>query len=58
MGKGDMKSRKGKITAGSFGNTRKRKVKSTVAAPKVKVVKEAKAPAAKKPASKKTAKAE
>lgn len=53
-----MKSRKGKITAGSFGNTRKRKVKSTVAAPKVKLAKEAKAPAAKKPAAKKAAKAE
>lgn len=55
MGKGDMKSRKGKITAGSYGNTRKRKVNSTVAAPKEKV---AKAPVAKKTPAKKTAKAE
>jgi 30S ribosomal protein S31 len=58
MGKGDMKSRKGKITAGSYGNTRKRKVNSTVAAPKEKVAKEAKAPAAKKAPAKKTAKSE
>ncbi len=54
MGRGDMKTKKGKRTAGSYGNTRPRKkTKTTVkkAAPKAKVAK-AKAPA-KKAAKKK-----
>lgn len=58
MGKGDIKTKKGKITIGSYGNTRKRKTKTVSVTPKTKVVKEVKAPAAKKPAAKKTAKAE
>lgn len=57
MGRGDKKSRKGKIWKGTYGNTRKRKVKKTGAAPvgKAEAVTEAK-PKAKK-APKKRAKA-
>ena len=66
MGKGDIKSGKGKRTNGSYGNTRKRKSSKTVAPvaateKKEKVVKapaEKKAPAAKKPAAPKAAAAE
>jgi len=57
MGKGDIKSGKGKRTAGSYGKTRLRK-KDKVAAPVVAEKKEkvAKAPAEKKaPAAKKAA---
>jgi len=54
MGKGDIKSGKGKRTNGSYGNTRKRKKAKTtspVAAEKPKkVVAEKKAPVAKKAA--------
>jgi len=65
MGKGDKKSKKGKIFSGSYGVTRKRKASTTFVAPKTKkaapeketeVVAEkpaAKKPAAKKPAAKK-----
>jgi len=54
MGKGDIKSTKGKRTRGSYGNTRKRKkiVKIVAAKPKKKVA--TKKTAAKKPAAKKT----
>lgn len=56
MGKGDQKSRRGKIQAGSFGNVRPRnKAKSTTAAPKAEVT-EAKKAAPKKAAAKKEAK--
>lgn len=48
MGKGDKKSRKGKIAMGSYGVTRPRKVAKTAAAPKK--------AAAKKAAPKKAAK--
>lgn len=58
MGKGDMKTKKGKITAGSYGNSRKRKETVAVVAPKVKTAKAEKAPAAKKAPAKKAAKAE
>ncbi len=53
MGRGDKKSRKGKIQMGSYGVTRPRKTKKTVtaAAPKA-----AKKTAAKKAPAKKTAK--
>lgn len=58
MGKGDIKSKKGKITNGSYGVTRKRKSTKTVAAtpkPKKEVV--AKAPKEEKtPVKKETAK--
>ncbi len=55
MGKGDIKTKKGKRRAGSYGVTRKRKkTKSVAAAPKA--TKAAKKPAAKKPAAKKTTK--
>lgn len=61
MGKGDMKSAKGKRFAGSYGNRRKKKrrgasatitanAEASTAAPKA-----VKKPAAKKPAAKKTA---
>lgn len=52
MGRGDMKTKKGKRTAGSYGNTRPRKKtkSTTAAAPKAKAAK--KAPA-KKAAKKK-----
>lgn len=33
MGKGDKKTKKGKIWKGSYGNSRKRKVKTTYVAP-------------------------
>ena len=59
MGKGDQKTRRGKIQAGSFGNVRPRnKAKSTTAAPKAEVteVTEAKKAAPKKAAAKKEAK--
>ena len=69
MGKGDQKSKKGKINAGSYGVTRKRKKAVTYVAPKPKAKKvdvtedteakpkkaAAKKPAAKKPAAKKPA---
>ena len=53
MGKGDIKTAKGKRTNGSYGNTRKRKTTATVkpAAPKKEVSAEKKV-AAKKPATK------
>ena len=52
MGKGDIKTTKGKRTRGSYGNTRKRKktVKIVTAKPKKKAAKKT---AAKKPAAKK-----
>ena len=55
MGKGDIKTTKGKRTRGSYGNTRKRKktVKIVAAKPKKKAV--PKKAAAKKPAAKKAA---
>ena len=56
MGKGDIKTTKGKRTRGSYGNTRKRKktVKIVAAKPKKKTApkKTAKKPAAKKAAPK------
>ncbi|MEJ7611407.1 MAG: 30S ribosomal protein THX [Ferruginibacter sp.] len=52
MGRGDIKTKKGKIFAGSFGKTRPAKVKTAPAAPKEKVEK------AEKPAAKRTKKAE
>ena len=59
MGKGDIKTAKGKRVNGSYGNARKRKSVSTViAAPKAKAEKKEvvkKEPAAKKPAVKKEA---
>lgn len=58
MGKGDIKTRKGKIKAGSYGKTRKRKSATTVAAAKPKAAKKEtaeKKPAAKKAATKKPA---
>ncbi len=61
MGKGDKKSRKGKISMGSYGVTRPRK-KVKKAATKTKTVKAAKpakaAPAKKAPAKKAAKKAE
>lgn len=54
MGKGDIKTAKGKRTNGSYGNTRKRKTTATVA-PKKEVSAEKKV-AAKKPATKTAAK--
>jgi len=61
MGKGDIKSTKGKRTRGSYGNTRKRKktVKIVAAKPKKKAAPKkaaAKKPAAKKVTAKTTAK--
>lgn len=65
MGKGDKKSKKGKISSGTYGVSRKkRSVKAVVVKPKKKAVKKveaeaepkkaaAKKPAAKKPAAKK-----
>ena len=55
MGKGDIKTTKGKRTRGSYGNTRKRKktVKIVAAKPKKKAA--PKKAAAKKPAAKKAA---
>ncbi len=55
MGKGDIKTTKGKRTRGSYGNTRKRKkiVKIVAAKPKKKAV--AKKAVAKKPVAKKAA---
>lgn len=63
MGKGDKKSKRGKIAIGSSGVSRKRKKAKKVAAPKVKakpVAKEKvkKAPAAKKPKKEKEAPSE
>jgi 30S ribosomal protein S31 len=60
MGKGDIKSTKGKRTRGSYGNTRKRKkiVKIVAAKPKKKAAAKkavAKKTAAKKPVAKKAA---
>jgi 30S ribosomal protein S31 len=49
MGKGDKKTRKGKIAMGSYGKTRPHDVKKTEAAPKEKAEKPA---AAKQPAKK------
>ena len=60
MGKGDKKSRKGKIWKGSYGNSRKRKANKTGAAPVAKVKVETEAakpkPKAKKAPKKKAAK--
>ena len=55
MGKGDIKSTKGKRTRGTYGNTRKRKktVKIVAAKPKKKAA--PKKAVAKKPVAKKTA---
>ena len=56
MGKGDQKSRRGKIQVGSFGNLRPRKkARTTTAVEKSEVVTEKKA-APKKAAAKKAAK--
>jgi 30S ribosomal protein S31 len=60
MGKGDIKTTKGKRTRGSYGNTRKRKniVKIVAAKPKKKAAPKkavAKKTAAKKPVAKKAA---
>ena len=61
MGKGDKRSKKGKINIASYGVTRprpavalKKKVDAAKAEPKVKKVKEAKPAAAKKTVKKKT----
>lgn len=63
MGKGDKKTKKGKVTNGSYGVTRKRKDSATIVVkpkPKKEVVAKTEAPAekatpaAKKPAAKKT----
>ncbi len=56
MGKGDKKSRKGKITMGSYGVTRPKKKVKKVAAKKAGVAKKAAVPAPKKAAPKKAAK--
>ncbi len=49
MGRGDIKTKKGKIARGSFGNTRpKRAVAAAVVAPVAKAEKEAKPKKAKK----------
>ncbi len=53
MGKGDIKTKKGKIARGSYGITRKRKKKAVVIEAKPK--KAAKKPAAKKAPAKKAA---
>ena len=55
MGRGDIKTKKGKTKAGSFGKSRPAKVATKVAAPKAAVKKEAapKAVEEKKPATKK-----
>jgi ribosomal small subunit protein bTHX len=56
MGKGDIKTAKGKRTNGSYGNTRKRKTTATVkpaAVKKVSAAADEKKVAAKKPAVKK-----
>lgn len=61
MGRGDKKSRKGKIQMGSYGVTRPRKKKKTVKAAAPKPAKKAaakKAPAKKAPAKKAAKKAE
>jgi 30S ribosomal protein S31 len=68
MGKGDIKSKRGKITNGSYGNSRKRKVSGVVPAVKsaptakkesAEKTEAKKAPATKKaPAAKKTTKSE
>ncbi len=67
MGKGDQKSKRGKIAIGSYGKTRRKKARKTAPPPKPKVEKvkteveetpakpAAKKPAAKKPAAKKAA---
>ncbi|MGE0589173.1 MAG: 30S ribosomal protein THX [Cyclobacteriaceae bacterium] len=57
MGRGDKKSRKGKIWKGSYGNTRRRKSKTTGAVPVSKAEGAETKPKAKK-APKKRAKAE
>jgi 30S ribosomal protein S31 len=49
MGKGDKKSRKGKIAMGSFGKSRPHHVKKVAAAIPLKAEKEAVAETAKKP---------
>lgn len=59
MGKGDKKSRKGKITIGSYGVRRPRKKKKAgTATPKAAAAKTAKKAAPKKAAPKKAAKKE
>lgn len=55
MGKGDKKSKKGKIWKGSYGNSRKRKVKTTYV-PSDKVEKTDKPVVEAKPKAKKVAK--
>ena len=49
MGKGDKKSKKGKIWKGSYGNSRKRKVKETYTGPKAVVEKAEKVEVVAKP---------
>lgn len=51
MGRGDKRSRKGKIFAGSFGNSRTQRTKSAAVAPTA--VKKEKVAKAEKPATKK-----
>lgn len=53
MGRGDIKTKKGKTKAGSFGKSRPAKVATKVAAPKAAKVAVAKAVEEKKPSSKK-----
>lgn len=53
MGRGDRRSKKGKIFAGSFGNSRPQRTKSTVAVAAEPKAEKAKAPAKKKVAAKK-----
>ena len=59
MGKGDKKSKKGKISSGSYGVTRQKKKKNAFVATKPKAKKAAptaeEAPTAEKPAAKKAA---
>jgi len=55
MGKGDIKSKKGKRAAGSYGVSRKRKTEKTVVETKPKAKKAAKKPAAKKATESKAA---
>jgi 30S ribosomal protein S31 len=51
MGKGDKKTRKGKIAMGSFGKTRPHHVKSAAATPKAEKETAPKAEKAKKPSA-------
>jgi 30S ribosomal protein S31 len=53
MGRGDRRTKKGKIFAGSFGNSRPQRVKSTAVVAQETAKEEKKAPAKKKAAAKK-----